>query len=142
MKLVNIKVRKEDVVLSHEDLVNILSTATYGSYWFDCRMNASPNLREKLAEKYGDCREDAWAGMLLEGGTIIFLDYYDAEENEEGKPTEYEVTLETFKNGVLLAYNNKENEWIRKGLEDEFSFDLNIAEAFVQLIMFGEVVYG
>ena len=54
--------------LSHDDLVDILSTGLYGSSWFEADYDRK--IYESLEKKQGDCYEDALADMLLAGHKI------------------------------------------------------------------------
>ena len=58
--------------LSHEDLVNLLSTATFGSSWLSCCISQAT--RDKLKDLPGDCREDIWANALLNGFPIYLTE--------------------------------------------------------------------
>ena len=58
--------------LDHEDLVNLLSTALYGSSWFEA--DYDNNIYKSLEIKEGDCFEDKLADMLLAGHKITIID--------------------------------------------------------------------
>ena len=59
--------------LSHEDLVNLLSTATYGSSWLSCTVAKATS--DSLDIKEEDCREDVWAKALLAGFPVFLTDH-------------------------------------------------------------------
>lgn len=140
--------------ITHEDLVNLLSTATYGSSWLGIKRPVG-SYRGTELESEDDCLEDTWAKILLNGGKLYFCDYY-AEDDEEfygNKPHEwrqgrfmrYEVTLEDIKNGICKAIdlNGHPSLCARRLIDnDNLDFDMTDADCIVQIIMFDEVVYG
>lgn len=136
--------------INHEELVDIFSTATYGSDWLGFTTSTEygailpTNLDEIKAEfeSKGNtyCREDKWADILLNGGTLVAIDYYDEDENsEEGK--EYPITLETFLNGLNKAYSECPNN-IHEVEKFDGSADYFDANNVMQVILFGELIYG
>lgn len=146
--------------LSQEDLVNLLSTATYGSSRFSCTVSAASRL--KVKEEDGDSREDVWAKALLNGDPIYITDY-DAEGctygprgslNEDPEESAvYRITLQDILAGLQSALDgdfasNDEEEVERAArcvlhLHDEaFNFDADEADLLVQIIMFGSIIYG
>ena len=138
---------------SQEDLVNRLCTATYGSEYFACRIPKG-NYKGTELEDDNDCREDAWAKVLLAGKKLFVLDYNSEEEAygnlphkwipEEGA-MQYTITLEDFKKGAQKALDSG-SEYDRKYMLDwmagEGDMDLCEAEHLLQLFVFGEVIYG
>ena len=60
------------IELEHEDLVDLLSTALYGSTWFDASYNKE--VYESLTNTTGECFEDKLADMLLNGHKIAITD--------------------------------------------------------------------
>lgn len=143
--------------LSHEDLVDLLCTATYGSNWLDCY---APN-RLGLDITESDCREDVWAKALLAGHSIECIDYYAEEEaygnlphttDEEGNVT-YIVTLEDIMKGLQACFDgtfkgdDNAKSWLKEcfyHFADKGSMELDQpeAEALMQVIMFNELIYG
>ena len=138
--------------ITHEDLVNLFSTATYGSSWLCiCKKDNVSDL-----EKEDDCREDVWAKALLNGRSIEVRDYY-AEgstygdlphhvDNDDCECGVYTLTLKDVIKGLEKCASHKE-EWVRKcfnDLCDEDSVDLDLpeAECLMQVIVFGEEIYG
>ena len=89
----------------HDDLVDLLSTALYGSTWFEADYNSK--IYETLKVKNGDCFEDKLADMLLAGHKITIIDH-EAEGEKysnkfvkfegESEAAVYEVGLEDFLN--------------------------------------------
>lgn len=75
--------------LSHEDLVNLFSTATYDNDLIHVEVaedEESLSLAEKAIEsatESNDCREDVWAYVLLHGGRLEISDMADESEEPE-----------------------------------------------------------
>ena len=150
--------------LTQEDLVNLLCTATYGSDWLSCY---APDRRHIVREE-GDCREDIWAKVLLAGDRILCTDYY-AEGTSYGTLTHtkddednviYTLSLQDIINGLqkcadgTFSHTNydeadngdTEKSWIAKCFqhfkEDTGEMDNPEAESLMQIILFGELIYG
>lgn len=151
--------------LAREDLVNLLCTATYGSYWLECN---APD-REGLDITEQDCLEDVWAKALLAGKKIECIDHYAEEEmygplgdhlDEDGNGV-YLVSLQDILDGLAKCadgtfkvaasnYNNygeSEKRWLREcyvhfTTDESLEMDQPEAEALMQVIMFGELIYG
>ena len=130
--------------LSHDDLVNILSTGLYGSTWFEASYDH--NIHRSLAKKEGECFEDALADMLLAGHKITIKDY-EAEDvsysdkcvgfHTDSGAAIYEICLDD----ILEVASTKEGyELINEVLSGEGDF--YTADAFLQRVVFGEEVYG
>ena len=114
-----------------ENLVDLLSTAFYGSDWFTASVDK---------EKYGnlikptsECREDKWADVLMGGGTLIVEDY------EEDK--KYEISLKDICKGIAKLHDTRLNVYARVMAFDG-SADFYDADAVIQFAVFGEWVYG
>ena len=147
--------------LSQEDLVNLLATATYGSNWLGIRTGEKTGVQEDES----DCLEDIWAKALLAGHKLKCTDYY-AEGERYGSlgcviKDEDEVTyfvglkevLEglqkcadgTFKHGDK-DYDVRAVNWVAKCFkhfkDEDPEFDVTEAEALMQVIIFGELIYG
>ena len=129
--------------LSHDDLVNILSTGLYGSTWFEASYDH--NIHRSLAKKEGECFEDALADMLLAGHKITIKDY-EAEDvsysdkcvgfHTDSGAAIYEICLDD----ILEVASTKEGyELINEVLSGEGDF--YTADAFLQRVVFGEEVY-
>lgn len=146
--------------LSHEDLVNLLSIATYGSSWLSCTIAKAT--RDRLDIEEEDCREDVWAKALL-AGFPVFLTDHKAEgctygprgtvNEDDEESAVYRITLEDILAGLQSALDgdfapNDEEEVERASrcvlhLRDEaFNFDAYEADLLVQIIMFGSIIYG
>lgn len=151
--------------LTQEDLVNLLCTATYGSTWLEIY---APD-REHIIVDEKDCREDIWAKCLLAGGKIECTDY-NADEGEyygtlehyteEDGQTTYVVSLQDIINGLQKcadgtfkvassSYNNygeNDRKFIARCYNDFANdgrdWDMVEADALMQIILFGELIYG
>ena len=55
----------KDFTTNHENLVNLLSVATYGNYWPVIKAYKSD--KDKGLFNDCECREDKWAKALLKG---------------------------------------------------------------------------
>ena len=128
--------------LNHEDLVNLLSTALYGSNWFAASYDKK--IYESLTETEGDCFEDVLADMLLAGHKITITDYYAEGESYSKKcvgfdddAAEYEVTLKDFLHTASTKSGFKLVEEVLDGDGDFWT-----ADAFLQRVVFGEEIYG
>lgn len=140
--------------LNHEDLVDLLCTATYGSSWLEIYC---PD-REGLSIQDGDCREDVWAKALLAGKKIEFIDHYAegevygslgrVDEDDDGI---YQIGIEDVRKGLQNALDGTypdeadTKSWARMCaehfIEGEGEMDLPEAECLVQIIMFNDVIY-
>lgn len=138
--------------VTHDDLVNLFSGATYGSEWLSIGspLGASQGL---LTED--DCREDAWAKVILASKKLYFYDYYAEDENDfngslphkwdkYNECMRYDFTLEDIEKGIAKCLDNEgwEAECAYDLINKPENLDLYEAEAIMQVIVFGEVVYG
>lgn len=145
--------------ITHDDLVNLFSTALYGSNYL------STSYDESVGENDDDCYEDVLAKILLSGGKVQITDYYAEgcdygnlpyEMDEEDNIT-YKVTLEDIKAGLAKAANGTFNSQSKDFVEDErrfakrafdsfvteaCDFDLTYADCLMQIILFNEIIYG
>lgn len=139
--------------INHDDLVNLFCTATYGSSYFDVVKKKKDYYGTELEDE-NDCREDTWAKVLLSGKPVYVLDYYSEEVaygnlpqvwDEKRGAMKYTVTLEDIKKGLQEAIGN--GGWDAKCAfdlinDDSCDFDLTEAENLLQIITFGEAIYG
>lgn len=139
--------------ITHEDIVDLLSTATYGSGYIDI---AFVYQQEYLnSKKEGDSREDVYARMLLNGYKIEVRDYYSENDedffgnlhhewNAMDECMVYHVGIEDIKNGIAkcLDLGGWKAKCARDLIERDGNFDLPEAETIMQVIVFGEVIYG
>ena len=128
--------------LDHEDLVNLLSTALYGSSWFEA--DYDNNIYKSLKNKEGDCFEDKLADMLLAGHKITIIDHEAEGESYskkcvrfDGESAVYEVTLKDF---LKTASTQKGYDLVEEVLEGDG--DYWSADSFLQRVVFGDEIYG
>lgn len=144
--------------LTHEDLVELLSTSLYGSQWLGCDYRVGDNMETVKFEEGDTCFEDKAARCLLQGKYIEIFDRYAEDESEDyDSPLEhywdkeeecmvYKVTLKDIKYGMERMLE-QEKGW---GLEcatnfvknEYWSFDLTQAECIIQHILWGKEIYG
>lgn len=135
--------------LSHEDLVDILSTALYGCDYLSPDYNR--NIWDQIPEdkKEGHCYEDHLADMLLNGHYIAIADVYaegqiygkrkhrmPASVDEEGDVTYY-LTLEDLLWACSTPRGYKLVTETLSGEGDYFT-----ANNLLQIALFGEEIYG
>lgn len=130
--------------MSHDDLVNLLSTSLYDSQWFVASYDRE--IYESLTCVTGECFEDKLADMLLAGNKITIIDIEaDGEKHSdkcvrfEGRYDDavYEVGLNDF---LEVASTPRGYKLINDVLSGEG--DYYTADAFLQRVVFGEEVYG
>ena len=141
--------------ISHEELVNLFSGATYGNPYMGIEVAPSSyELSKMLTAKAKEtheiediCQEDIWAMTIKNGGTLAFIDYEDDDYNEEednvGNEIEgngvHFIDFEKLIDGLNKSYQQCPNDIERlEQEEDDMITDYNVC----QVIMFGEVVYG
>ena len=140
--------------INHDDLVNLFSTATYGSEYFSVLKKKEYYYGTEL-EDDNDCREDTWAKVLLSGKAVYVLDYFSWSEedyygnlphtwDENRESMKYTVTLDDIKKGLQKALDNggQDAKCAFDLINEEGCFDLTEAETLLQIITFGEVIYG
>lgn len=140
--------------LDKEDLVNLLSTALYGSSYL------SASYAESVEHGKGESWEDTMATILLNGESIIFTDHYAEGEtyrdwaslDERGNGL-YPVYLNDFMRGLERAANGtfkaSTDMWRDEGRNafhafacDTHDWDALSADCLMQIILFDEIVYG
>jgi len=142
--------------ITHDDLVNLFSTACYGSQWLACDYD-STTYRELQNSSADDCLEDKLAKLLLAGKTVKFCDYYaESCYDYYGKLPHkwddvelcmvYNVTIDDIKTVLQWALNNGdcyEKKYANDFIDNEgYDLDQPEAEYLCQLIMFGKQIYG
>lgn len=150
--------------ISEENLVDLFSTAFYGSTYL------SADYEESVEYNEDACYEEILAKVLLHGGKIYVTDHY-AEGSAYGElphaPSEddednivYQLTLEDILRGLERAANGTFNArediggdfadnniaFARRSFSD-FAYDGDgcdaiTADCLMQVILFNEVVYG
>ena len=122
--------------LNKEQLLDLLCTSTYGSNWLEIKTLKSE--RHLDGDMEFDCYEDRWVSRLLNGGSIVCLDWYAAEDNEDGKPDRIVLKMEGIIKGVEIAL---EQYPMNVGRFLAGQGDYYDANNIIQCAMFGELVY-
>ena len=129
--------------ISKETLVDLFSTATYGSNWLEITtLKSERNLDSNFTEEYlqNKCCEERWADRLLNGGHIVCKDWYASEDDDEGEPTMYKIDLDALKTRLKLARDKEAvRDWSDFILEKDDYYTCN---NLMQVVMFGEIIYG
>ena len=129
--------------MTHEELVDLLSTALEGSSWFGASYDKE--IYRSLKDTIGDCFEDKLADMLLAGHKIIITDYEADGESYSSKCTRitadgdavYKIGLDD----ILKAASTKTGYQLLSDVLDGTG-DYWTADALLQRVVFGEEVYG
>lgn len=130
--------------INHEELVDLLSTALYGSSWFEAEYDS--NIYNTLKKTTGDCFEDKLADMLLAGHKITIYDHEAEGESYSKKcvgftgkweSAVYKVDLKDFLHVASTKTGFKLLEEVLDGSGDYYT-----ADAFLQRVVFGEEIYG
>lgn len=126
--------------IDREFLVDLLCTATYGCNWCCVKtLKSESELDNKYDTEYLDnrCLEEKWADRLLDGGHIVCYDY---EDQCDDAPNRYIINLKDIIKGLKKARDGKAiRDWADFMDESEDYFTCN---NLLQVIMFGEVIYG
>jgi hypothetical protein len=132
MKKINLVKEVKKIVSDKEFLVNLLSTATFSSFWTGVGVHEDTDKEVvKYAREHNECREDVWADVLLKGG-YLFVD--DVEEEES-----YKISLDDVINGFIILMLKYPTNYANIIDENEDYYD---ADAWLQCTVFGEVIYG
>lgn len=139
--------------ITQEDLCDLLSTSTYGSEFFGCDIK-DPEAYDAVRDEC-DSYEDVFAKVLLHGGAIIVNDCYAEDEtdfygtlpheyDEDEGWMRYDVCLTDIKKGIEKALDNGgyDARCARHLIEAKGDLDLPEAENLMQIIVFGEAIYG
>ena len=148
------KTKVQILELSHDDIVELLSTACYGSYVFTFTYDRDKYVGD-CDFKANDCAEDVAAKILFAGGDICIIDRYaeDADEHYGNLTAHYddgEMIYSVNYGDIIRGLNaaaNYETSWVRKCFNsflnyEEGDFDQLRAETLLQVIVFGEHIYG
>ena len=125
--------------LTQEGLSDLLSVATFGNYWPTIKIKRS---EYHLAEEYkNECLEDKWAAILINGGTLLVNDYSDCDNElyEDDNPTQHELTLKGVRKGLRLMKKEYPSHYADLVEEND---DAETGDIWLQLAVFGEVIYG
>jgi hypothetical protein len=154
--------------ITHDDLVNLFSTALYGSSY----LSADYTIEDKKSADVSDddCYEDIIAKILLSGKSVEVTDDYAEgysygsllyrfqDKDDDDSSVIYRVTLDDIKRGLERAadgtFNAGDDEWTEQTKrsarvsfdsfmdEDACDFDLVRADILMQIILFDEIIYG
>ena len=143
-------VEKND--LTHDALVNLLSTALYGNDALMCLYSLESY--NECDQSDDDCLEDKLAKILLSGRVIEICDLYAEEEDERygnidshwyddgGGMMSYRINLDNIVEGLNRAADDGKTSRVFDILNDCEMCDMEDSYMLMQYIMFGEVVYG
>lgn len=154
--------------ITHDDLVNLFSTALYGSSYLSADYTIDD--RKSVDVSDDDCYEDIIAKILLSGKSVEVTDDYAEgcsygslpyrfqDKDDDDSSVIYRVTLDDIKRGLERAadgtFNAGNDEWTERTKrsarvsfdsfmdEDACDFDLVRADILMQIILFDEIIYG
>ena len=134
----------KDFTTNHENLANLLSVATYGNMWPLVRPFKSD--AEKGLFEDCECREDKWAKALLNGKGVMVYDCYDENIDEDvndfaqfPKSAKHHITIKDVEKGLELMRDQYPSHYADLMEEDD---DLTTGDVWLQLAVFGELIYG
>lgn len=150
--------------ITHDDIVNLLSTGLYGSQFLGVDYSIEDYRKIPNPDEY-DCIEDKCAKLLLNGKSIVIYDRYSEDESDfygilshkwdkEYEVMDYKVTLDNIISGLQKCLDgtfkindgcDEEVEYIRKCMSDlmnDGDLDLYEAQNILQIIVFGQIIYG
>ena len=147
--------------LSHDDLVNLFSTALYGSSYLSADYTIED--RKSVNVSDGDCYEDIIAKILLSGKSVEVTDDYAEgcsygslpyrfqDKDNDDSSVIYRVTIKDIIRGLEMAadgtFNADDDEWAEQTKrsarvsfdsfmdEDGCDFDLVRADILMQIIL-------
>lgn len=121
-------------IFTQEFLSNLLSTASYGSPWFVFTVHKDTDDKTyNEAKSLYECREDRWAYILLNGGSLNIVDVDDEDEEE------HKVTLDDIVKGFEIVMFNYPEQYCSLMTENDDFYD---ADSVIQCAIFGELTYG
>lgn len=141
------KARLNIIELSQDDLVELLSSSLYGSYWASVKYDSIEYKQLPNAEE-NDCIEDKCAKLLLAGKTIEIADRESEEEHygklphkwdEEEYAMNYTISLKDIKKGINKCFKTNPKAVINLIEQEE---DFCDADSILQTIVFGKEIYG
>lgn len=138
--------------ITHDDLVDLLSTAGYGSSFIGYDYKDEDYYGTPL-EDVDDCYEDKLAKILLNDKKIFVTDACAEDEDDfngklphkfNGLIMRYEVGLNDIAKGIAKAIDNGgwDAECAMDLINKNGNLDLYEAENLMQIIVFGEAIYG
>ena len=133
-----------DFTTNHENLVNLLSVATYGNGWPVIKAFKSDS--EKGLFEDCKCREDKWARGLMKGKGVMLYDCYSEDIDEDMEDisefpasAKHHLTLADIQKGLETMRDKYPHHWADLVEEND---DLITGDVFLQCAVFGELVYG
>lgn len=150
----------EIVSVSKDDIINLLSTALYGSSYLSAEYDTDFYNSLPDDKKDGNCFEEICADVLLNGGKIYIYDdqsegevYSDKGVSIYDCRTKYTVTLDDIVKGLQRAVNgtykvHNNQKYVHDcvfALDGDFEYeclDLTDADTLMQVILFNEVIYA
>ena len=133
----------KDFTTDREHLTDLLSVATYGNEWPVVKAYRSD--AEKGLFTDCECREDKWAKGLLHGKGVMVYDLYDEDaedfdgEGEFPDTAKHHLTIDNVERGLELMRDQYPRHFADLVGEDD---DLVTGDVWLQLAVFGEVIYG
>lgn len=133
----------KDFTTNHENLVNLLSVATYGNEWPLVKTYKS----DRDAGLFNDCecREDKWAKALMFGKGVVVCDLYDDDAEDfdgNGKFPEsakHRITMDNVRKGLELMQEQYPRHYADLVEEND---DAITGDVWLQLAVFGDIIYG
>lgn len=138
--------------ITRDELVNLLSSATFGSSWLDMQYDKTKG--------EGETYEEVAADILLKGNKIEMIDNYAEDADDvysdtgywETDAAIYPITLEDIRRGLEAVANgtinndDSEKRVAKRGLDalmdgDSLDLDYIYANYLMQAIMFNEIIY-
>lgn len=136
--------------INENDLMSLLECASSGSSWLSFGYNPDDDTSDEFMPF-----ENTLAHILLNGGKIQACDYYAEDEedfngslehnyDDENECMIYYIGLDDIKNGIAKAIDmgGDPAQCALELVNDEIDLDLYGAENLVQIILFGELIYG
>ena len=133
----------KDFTTNHENLVNLLSVATYGNGWPLIKAYKS----DREAGLFNDCEccEDKWAKALMFGKGVVVCDLYDDDAEDfdgNGKFPEsakHRITMDNVQKGLEMMQEQYPRHYadLVEGNDDAITGDV-----WLQLAVFGDIIYG
>ena len=128
--------------IDREFLCDLFSVATYGCEWLEVRtLKSESDLDQKFKQEYLEvrCAEEKWADRLLSGGHVVFYDLYEMEDGDN-KESRHVITLEDVVKGLEKARDGEDPRDFADFINE--NDDYYTGNNLLQIILFGEVVYG
>lgn len=143
--------------ITHEDLVDLFSTALYGSSWLGCEWCIDNNAKEVKFKESDTCFEDKVARCLLDGKKVELLDRYSEDEDdhynsaiehywdEDAECMCYKISLSDIENCLSRILSSQ--GWPAKYVmalvnKDDGDFDQIGAESIIQHLLWKQETYG